>query len=396
MTSKTSKTARMLTADRAVQDGDFKGLAKGDREFVLAFLDQLSKQRAIGENVAIGDWQRIAKADPDFTSPHVSTELTDLSIAYFQDATMFQAAAAAVVPVKFVAGQYNQYDKGDLFRVKPDDARRGPGAPSQGSGFKITQGTYSCITYAWHKDVDEQLMANQATGDPVDDALAYVTQILMLIREQIFVNACLATGIWNSPDQTGVSGAPGSNQFKQWDLSGATPREDLSLQAINMHQRTGYWPNALIISPFVLRGLLLNAEIVAAFQYTTAGAVPDLVALAKCLFANLTAHGREVPRVLVAGGTGTTSAEGVTDTFAYYAGKVALLAYLNPNPGLRAASAYYTFAWQGLLGANAFGGRIKDFELPEYGVPHRVEGELACDIRVVAATLGQFFATAVS
>ena len=164
-----------------------------------------------------------------------------------------------------------------------------------------------------------------------------------------------------------------------------------------MHQRTGFWPNALVLSPFVLRGLLLNAEIVSAFQYTTAGAVPDLVALAKCLFANLTAHGvLEIPRVLVAGGTATTSAEGVADTFAYIVGKVALLAYLNPRPSLRAPSAYYTFSWKGLLGANAFGGRIKDFEIPQIAVPHRVEGEMAFDIRKVAADLGQFFAAAVS
>ena len=386
----------MFTADQMLQDPGLKNLSKNDRDFALTFLEELSKSRGRATATPqVGDWTRFAKADPDVSSVHVSTELTDLSVAYFQDAAMFQAASGAQVPVKAVAGQYNQYDKGDLFRVKSDDARRGPATESAGGGFKITQGNYSCTKFAWHKDVDEDLQAQQAVGDPVDDALAYVTQILMLIREQVWVASAFATGIWNNPDQTGVPGAPGANQFKQWDQASSTPREDLTLQAVNMHQRTGYWPNALVLSPFVLRGLLLNAEIVSAFQYTTAGAVPDLVALAKCLFANLTAHGAEIPKVLVAGGTGTTSAEGLADTFAYFAGKHALLAYLNPNPGLRSPSAYYTFTWAGLLGANAFGGRIKDFEIPTLAVPHRVEGEMSFDIRVIATALGQFMASAV-
>ena len=387
----------LLTADSLMEDSRLKTLSKADRDFALGFLDELAKGRTrAAATPVVKDWSRLMKADPDFSAVHVSTELTDLSVAYFQDQAMFQAAAGAEIPVKAVAGQYNIYDRGDLFRINADDARRGPASESAGSGFKVTQGNYSCNTYAWHKDVDEQLMAQQQAGDPVDDALAYVTQVLMMIREKVFAANCMGTGIWGGTDQTGVSGAPGANQFKQWDLASSTPREDLTLQALNIHQATGFWPNALIISPFVLRGLLLNSEIVSAFQYTTAGAVPDLVALAKCLFANLAAHGVEIPKVLIAGGTATTSAEGATDAFSYIVGKVALLAYLNPRPGLRSPSAYYTFSWAGLLGANAFGGRIKDFEIETLAVPHRVEGEMSFDIRVVANALGRFFTSAVS
>lgn len=386
----------LLAPDSLMQDPRLKNLSKQDQEFALAFLEGLQKTRGHAATPDIGDWTRFAKADPDISAVHVSTELTDLSVAYFQDAAMFQAASGAEVPVKPVAGQFNIYDRGDLFRINPDDARRGVATESYGSGFKITQGAYSCIKYAVHKDVDEDLQAQQAAGDPVDDALSDVTQKLMMIREKVFAANCMGLGIWGGTDQTGVPGAPGANQFKQWDVAASTPREDLTLQTVNLHQRTGFWPNALVLSPFVLRGLLLNAEIVQAFQYTTAGAVPDLVALAKCLFANLTAHGAEIPKVLVAGGTATTSAEGVADTFAYMVGKVALLAYLNPRPSLRAPSAYYTFSWAGLLGANAFGGRIKDFEIPQIAVPHRVEGEMSFDIRKVAADLGQFFTAAVS
>src|ERR1051326_6298985 len=388
----------LLHPDRMMQEPRLARLGKRDRELVLAFLDALGTSRS-PEVPVLKDWQRFTKANPTPTDVHVSTELTDMTVAYIQDMSNSAAAGQGVVPVRNVAGQFNLYDRGDWNRIDIEAARRGPGSESAGGGFKVAQGSYSCITRAWHKDVDEQLMGNQIAGDPVDDATAYVTQQLVLIRELVFATNLLTTGIWTGStgggDFTGVPGAPGANQFKQWDQSGATPREDLSLQAVSIHQQTGRWPNVLVLSPFVLKALLLSAEIVQVFQYTTAGAVPDLDALAKALVSPAIAA-YTPPKITVAGMTQTTSAEGVADTFAYIAGKVALLAYVDPRPSLRSPTAWAVLGWEGLLGANAYGMRIKDFELPRNGVPHRIEGEFSFDIKQVAPFLGVFFNTAVS
>ena len=62
----------------------------------------------------------------------------------------------------------------------------------------------------------------------------------------------------------------------------------------------------------------------------------------------------------------------------------------------RQASAGYTFAWNGLMGAGAFGNRILRIPMPMLGVgTERVEGEMAFDLQVVAQDLGIFFADAV-
>jgi hypothetical protein len=396
----------MLTPDDVMLDRRLGRLSKRDREFALAFFENLEKgSRKHGDVPLLKDWRRLEKANPTPGDIHVSTELTDFTVAYIQDMSASAAAGQGVVPVQNVAGQFNLYDRGDWNRIDELASRRGPGAESAGGGFKVTQGSYSCITRAWHKDVDEQLMGNQIAGDPVDDATAYVVQQLVLIRELVFVNNLLTTGIWTGSaamngggaggDITGVAAGPGAGQTKQWDQAGATPREDLGLQAISIHQQSGRWPNVLCLSPFVLKGLILSAEIQQAFQYTTAGAVPDLDALAKALIVPAIA-GYTPPKIVVAGMTQTTSAEGAADTLAYLAGKVALLAYIDPRPSLRTPTAWAVFAWAGMLGANAYGLRMKDFELPRNAVPHRVEGEYSFDIRQVAAFLGVFFNTIVS
>jgi hypothetical protein len=391
----------MFRTDDLLHDSALKRLNKSGRELVLAFVDALEKQGSKPTGGALDGWERLTKADPDPTTTHVSTELTDVSLMYLQDASMFAASGQGFIPANVPAGFINRYNKGDIFRVKPEMAVRGPAAESAGGGFKIDNLPFACIPYAIHKDVDEQLQATQIVGDPVDDANSYVTQQLLLIREAVWVAKLFAAGLW-SIDLTGVPGAPAGGQFKQWDQASSTPREDLSLNAINIFQKTGKWPNRLTVTPFVLRGLLLNAEIVAAFQYTTAGATPDLVALAKCLFMPAMAAAQAAgvaaaePRLAICGGIQTTSDEGQADVLSFIGGKGALLAYVADRPGLREVSAYYTVGWTGLLGSNALGFRIKDFPLERNGVTHRIEGETAFDIPLTGTDLAAFFATAVS
>lgn len=394
----------MFRTDDLLHDPSLKRLNKSGRELVLAFVEALTHtQKASGlGGDGLAGWERLAKADPDASTLHVSTELTGASLMYLQDAGMFAASSQGFIPSAVPAGKIMRYNKGDMFRFDAAMALRGPRAESAGIGAKVDFLPFACQVYALHADVDEQQQASQVTGDPVDDANVFVTQQSLLVRESVWVAKLFAAGLWGI-DLAGVAGAPGGNQFKQWDQASSTPREDLSLNALNIFAKTGKFPNTLTVTPYVLRALLLNAEIVAAFQYTTAGATPDLVALAKCLFmpameagqANGAAIG-SMPRVAICGGIQTTSDEGQADTFGFIGGKAALLAYVAERPGLRSPSAYYTVGWTGLMGANPLGLRIKDFPLERNAVTHRVEAEMAYDIPLTGTDLAAFFATAVS
>ncbi len=393
----------MFRTDDLLHDSKLSALGKSNRELVLAFVDALTHghvTKAAGGG-ALANWERLTKADPDPTTLHVSTELTDASLMYTQDAGMFAASSQGFLPSNVPAGKINRYNKGDMYRVDPAMALRGPRAESAGIGVKVDQLPYSCQVYAVHEDVDEQQQATQIVGDPVDDANMVVNQNILIIRDSVWVAKVFGAGLWGI-DLAGVPGAPGGGQFKQWDQASSTPREDLSAQALAIFAKTGMWPNTFTVTPPVLRGLLLNAEIVTAFQYTTAGAVPDLVALAKCLFmpameaAQAGGMAASQPRIAICGGIQTTSDEGQADVFGYLGGKAALLAYVAPRPGLRAPSAYYTVGWTGLMGSNALGIRIKDFPLERNAITHRIEAETAFDIPITGADLAAFFATAVS
>lgn len=394
----------MFRTDDLLHYPSLKRLNKSGRELVLAFVDALThtqKASAVGGDGLAG-WERLRKADPDTSTLHVSTELTDASLMYLQDASMFAASGQGFLPVAVPAGKINRYNKGDMFRYDAAMALRGPAAESAGMGVKVDQLPFSCQVYAIHHDVDEQQQATQVAGDPVDDANAFVTQSILLIRESVWVAKLFAAALWGI-DLVGVAGAPGGGQFKQWDQASSTPREDLSLNALNIFAKTGKFPNVLTVTPYVLRALLLNAEIVSAFQYTTAGATPDLVALAKCLFMPAMEAGQaagaglgQIPRIAICGGIQTTSDEGQADTFAFIGGKAALLAYVAERPGLRSPSAYYTVGWTGLMGANPLGLRIKDFPLERNAVTHRVEAEMAFDLPLLGTDLAAFFGTAVS
>ncbi len=382
--------------DRLFKDPRLNKLDRSGRDLVLSFAEGLAANSGGGNMVAKDAAFRafIERAAPTLADVHVSTELTNLSIAYIQERSQFLAGGQGVFGVTKEAGFYTEYDRGDFFRITPDDAIRAPSTESAGDGFKVKQtSAYQVQVYSIHKDVDEQLMAQQAVGDPVDDAVAYVTQLLLILREIVWGNKIMTTG-WGL-DRAGVASGPTGDEFIQWNEAASSPRRDIGGEAVRIHSKTGFWPNTFIVQPFVLLELLLHADIVDAFKHTTAGATPTMDALAATLVPPAI-DGGAPPKMAVAGGVKTTSAEGATDAFDYIIGKQALLAFVNPSPGLRSPTAWINFAWTGLLGGNAFGFRFKDLEDQLKAIPHRIEGDAAFDIKRVAPELGTFFDTAVA
>ena len=109
--------------------------------------------------------------NPTASDVHVNAALTNISIAYTQEAGSF--VADRVFPLLQVPKQsdrYFVYDKDDFFRSEAQ--LRAPGTPSAGSGFGIDNTpSYFADVYAIHKDVDDQIRANSdAAINPDRDA----------------------------------------------------------------------------------------------------------------------------------------------------------------------------------------------------------------------------------
>lgn len=324
--------------------------------------------------------------NPTAGDVHVNAPLTNISIAYMQNASMFIADKVfPTVPVQKQSDRYFVYPKGDWFRSEAKE--RAPGTESAGSGFSIDNTpTYYAGVDAVHKDVDDQTRANADAPINLDrDATEWVTQQLLIRREKKWVTNYFTTGVW-STDLTGVAAAPGAGQFLRWDDANSTPVEDITGAGVTMAQLTGFKPNTLVLNPFVYNALKNNADIIDRIKYTQRGVVT----------ADILASLFDLERVMVVNAVENTAAQGAADDIDFVAqNRGALLVYANPRPSILTPSAGYTFGWTGYFGAGGNGQRIKRFRMEQLA-SDRIEGELAVDHKLVAADLGVFFTTAVS
>ena len=322
---------------------------------------------------------RFAKAQPTVSDVHVNRPLTDVSVAFMQSDQDFVATRVfPTVPVAKQSDLYFIYSREDWFRSQAQ--RRAPGTESAGSGWDLSTDNYFAHKYAIHKDVSDDIRANADQAIRIDqDATQYATQQCMLIREITWMESYFVTGVWTNE----------STPVTLWDAGGSTPIEDISDEIINVKAATGFKPNVVVMSPRVWNVLKNHPDFVArvnAGQTPGVPAVFNLEAFAAVL---------EVDEAMVAWGVQNTAAEGATEATDFIAGNNLLLAYRAPSPSLLTPSAGYTFAWTGLLGAGAFGNRMKRFRI-ERIESDRVECELAFDTKVVSADLAHFFLAPIS
>jgi len=322
---------------------------------------------------------------PNINSVHIDAILTNISVAYLQNQTNFIADKVfPVIPVDKKSDKYFVYTKNDWFR---DEAqRRAPGTESAGGGYNLSTATYSSDVFAFHKDVDDQTVANaDAPLNPLREATEFVTRRLMLRRELQFVSDFFTTGIW-ADDVTGVAGTPSSGQTKQWsDYASSDPISDIENGKSEMLGTTGMEPNTLVLGYDVFKALKNHPDLVDRIKYTSSQTITtDMLA---AMF--------DIPRVMVAKAVKATNVEGAAEAYGFAHGKKALLAYVAPQPGLMTPSAGYTFSWTGVSGGLGATIGTSQFRMESIKAD-RIEAEMAFDNKVISADLGYFWDTIVA
>jgi len=316
---------------------------------------------------------------------HVNRPLTNISVAYVQDADSFIADQVFPnIPVMKQSDLYFTYSRDDFYRAEAQD--RAPGTESAGGGYNIDHaGTYFAKVKALHKDIDDQVRQNADVPLDMDrDATIYLTQQLLLKREIDWAGKYFTTGVFTG-DQTGVASAPSANQFLQFDAASSAPVTTLRAGITAIKARTGYKPNVLTLGFQVWQVLADHPDLLDRIKYTQKASVgPDLLATLLGL-----------DKVCIAEAVQNTANEGQTGTYSFIEGKSMLLTYSTPRPGVLEPTAGYTYSWTGMSGAGPAGQRIKSFRM-EWLEADRVEGEMAYDFGLVSADLGQFYASAVS
>lgn len=320
---------------------------------------------------------------------HVNAPLTNISIAFLQNATNFIASRVFPnIPVSKQSDRYYTYDRGDFNR--DEMAERAPSTESAGSGYNLDNTpTYYAPVYAIHKDIPDEVRANaDAVLNPDQEATAFVTHKALIKREKLFVNSYFKGGIWTN-DWDGVAASPSGNQVIQWSDANSTPIENMRAAKRSVLESTGFEPNKLVLGRAVYDALLDHPDIIDRIKYGQTQGGPAQAGketLAK-LF--------EVDEILVMNAIENTSKEGQSAAHSFIGGKRALLTYSTSSPGLMTPTAGYTFSWTGFLGAGAEGNRIRSFRMEQIK-SDRVEIEMAFASKLVSADLGFFWDTIIA
>lgn len=328
--------------------------------------------------------------NPTRSDVHVNRPLTNISLAFLQNASAFVASQVFPnIPVSKQSDSYYTYDRGDFNR---DEAQlRAPGTESAGSGYDLSTATYSCKVHAFHKDVDDQIRANADSPlSPDREAVEYVTHKLLIKKENDFVTNYFQGGVWTYDSDGNATGPTGAtNEVYQWsDYTNSDPISDVRTAATSVQESTGFRPNTLVLGRAVFDKLLDHPDIIDRIKYgqTSGVAMANQQILAQ-LF--------DVDRVLVMNAIQNTAADGATNAHSFIGGKKALLVYSAPNPGLMTPTAGYTFSWSNYTGATSNGNRISRFRM-EHLRSDRIEGEMAYDLKLVSADLGAFWDTIIA
>ena len=314
---------------------------------------------------------------PTVQDGHVDAALSNISVAYIQQASHFVAGQVFPrVEVEKQSDKYFQYTQEDWFR---DEAEvRAPATESAGSGFNLSSTrSYFCDVYAIHKDVPWRARNNaDAAINPDRDATQFVSQRILLRQEIQWVSEYFSTGVW------GTTATPG-NLWSSYTTS--DPITDIETGKETILKNTGFEPNTMVMDYQVWRQLKHHPDFVDRFKHTTAASITT----------EMVAGIVELERILVVKSIKNTAAEGVTAAYDFTASKDALLCFVQPNPGLLAPSAGYNFMWRGVsqgLGTDIAIGR---HEMPLKEAT-RIEGQVAFDFKIIGSNLGYFFNNAVA
>jgi len=314
---------------------------------------------------------------PTQNEVHVDGSLTNISIAYAQDAKNFVADKVfPIVPVAKQSDLYWVYDKGDLLRDSM--GIRADGTESAGDDYGVASSTpYFCPVRALHKDIGDQERAN--TDNPLDsdrDAAMFLSNKSLINRENSFASAFMVSGVW------GTDVTPGT----LWSAAASTPIQDIQTGKATVLANTGQEVNKIVCGYDVYTALMNHADIVGRMVTTSPNGlamigVPQLAALFG------------VDEFLVMKGVYNSAAEGATPVMVQISAKDMLLVHTATTPSLRTPSAGYTFNWTGYI--NTDGMSISKFRMDAIK-SDRVEIETVWDHKVVASDCGYFFDNAVA
>lgn len=269
-------------------------------------------------------------------STALSTQRNDLGGSMVEfDLDMNQQGFIAhdVLPVIEVAKQSGSFGKIPIEQLlQGGETKRAPGAHYGRGSFTFLPATYACVEHGWEEPVDD----NEATmyAEYFDSELFAA----MRARSVVMVNAekRAAALLFNAVTFTAT------NITNEWDdPTNAVPITDIEASVQRVYDASGLWPNTLIINRKVFRNLRLVAQIIDKLKYQ--GFVD---VRAESITSRALAQLFDLDRIVVAGGSKNTAAEGQSASIAQiWSGEFAMVCRTATTGDIREPCAGRTFHW---------------------------------------------------
>ena len=260
---------------------------------------------------------------PEPENVHIDKILTNISIMY-RNAAYVGTQIMPIVPVKKRSDIYYVYNsKADRFRIPK--TLRAPKTDSRTVDWKVTEDGYKCDEHALNDLIDD--IERDNADKPLNlevDTVEFLTDILQLsleMRIKTMIEASL------------TANAPTNGVWSDYTTETIDPIADIEIAKAAIHAVIFREPNLLLLGKAVYDKLKHHPKILELIKYSQKGILTtDLMA---SLFG--------IEKVIVGKAGYNTAKEGKTAVLNYLWGKNAILAYVEPKPGIKKFSLGYTF-----------------------------------------------------
>lgn len=259
---------------------------------------------------------------------HVSKALENISIAY-KPQGLIAENVSQVVPVMHESDTYFVYSKDNL-RV-PSTIWADGDVPNR-STWNLSTSTYTLTRNALRDLVTDRTRdnADKAVKPDVDTTEGLTGQIQLRMEIDLF---SLINTAGNWANTTSLS----STQRWSANTTLSNPITFVDSATTSIRRRSGMKANTVVLSDSTFKAAKEHTSITDRTKYTSSQSVtPDLLAT---LF--------NVSKVVVSQAVRNTGEENVADTLTDVATDTAFVCYVEPNPGLKKPSAFYTFMKEG-------------------------------------------------
>jgi len=263
---------------------------------------------------------------PEPENVHIDKVLTNVSVMY-RNAAYVGTQIMPIVPVKKKSDIYYIYDsKADRFRVP--FTLRAPKTESRTVDWKVTTDGYVCDEHALNDLIDD--IEKKNADKPLNlevDTVEFITDILQLDLEM---------RIKDMLETTLTKNAPTNGVWSDYDTETIDPIADIEIAKAAIHAVIFREPNVLLLGKAVYDKLKHHPKILELIKYSQKGVLTtDLLA---SLFG--------IEKVIVGEAGYNSAKEGKAAVLNYLWGKNAILAYVEPRPGIKRFSLGYTFQSQ--------------------------------------------------